>query len=71
MAVNSPSVTIPCSFKAPSCSNDRPKPKGDGAVADALNLRVHVPGETPTKAREQIARLGDEVLASLRAELGW
>jgi hypothetical protein len=39
------------------------------AGADALNLRVQVPGVSPTDAREQIARLGDEVLASLRAGL--
>ena len=29
---------------------------------DALNLRVHVPGVGPEAAREQIARLGDEVV---------
>jgi alkanesulfonate monooxygenase SsuD/methylene tetrahydromethanopterin reductase-like flavin-dependent oxidoreductase (luciferase family) len=39
------------------------------AGADALNLRVQVPGVSPTDAREQIARLGDEVLAALRAGL--
>jgi alkanesulfonate monooxygenase SsuD/methylene tetrahydromethanopterin reductase-like flavin-dependent oxidoreductase (luciferase family) len=39
--------------------------------ADALNLRVHVPGVGPQQAREQIARLGDEVLPALRIELGW
>jgi len=39
--------------------------------ADALNLRVHVPGVGPDQAREQIARLGDEVLPALRAELSW
>lgn len=38
--------------------------------ADALNLRVHVPGVSPADAREQIARLGDEVLGPLRAGLG-
>ena len=37
--------------------------------ADALNLRVHVPGVGPADAREQIARLGDEVLGPLRAGL--
>ena len=35
---------------------------------DALNLRVHVPGVSPGAAREQIARLGDEVLGPLRAD---
>jgi len=39
------------------------------AGADALNLRVHVPGVTPEMAREQIERLGDEVVAPLRARL--
>ena len=38
------------------------------AGADALNLRVHVPGRRrPTQAREQIVRLGDEVLPGARA----
>ena len=37
---------------------------------DALNLRVHVPGVSPDVAREQIARLGDEVLGPLRVALG-
>ena len=37
---------------------------------DALNLRVHVPGVSPDAAREQIIRLGDEVLGPLRAALG-
>ncbi len=36
---------------------------------DALNLRVHVPGVAPATAREQIIRLGDEVLDPLRAAL--
>lgn len=35
--------------------------------ADALNLRVHVPGVTPAQVREQVARLGAEVLPRLRA----
>jgi alkanesulfonate monooxygenase SsuD/methylene tetrahydromethanopterin reductase-like flavin-dependent oxidoreductase (luciferase family) len=39
--------------------------------ADALNLRVHVPGVGPEQAREQIARLGDEVLPAVRRALGW
>ena len=38
-------------------------------AADAVNLRVHVPGVGPTQAREQIARLGAEVLGPLRAAL--
>jgi alkanesulfonate monooxygenase SsuD/methylene tetrahydromethanopterin reductase-like flavin-dependent oxidoreductase (luciferase family) len=37
------------------------------AGADALNLRVHVPGVTVEAAREQIARLGEEVLPLLAA----
>ena len=37
------------------------------AGVDALNLRVHVPGVTREQAREQIVRLGDEVLPGLRA----
>ena len=36
------------------------------AGADALNLRVHVPGVAPAAAREQIVRLGEEVLPRLR-----
>jgi alkanesulfonate monooxygenase SsuD/methylene tetrahydromethanopterin reductase-like flavin-dependent oxidoreductase (luciferase family) len=36
------------------------------AGADALNLRVHVPGVSAGAAREQIVRLGDEVLPRLR-----
>jgi len=39
------------------------------AGADALNIRVHVPGVTVTQAREQIAGLGDEVAGPLRARL--
>jgi alkanesulfonate monooxygenase SsuD/methylene tetrahydromethanopterin reductase-like flavin-dependent oxidoreductase (luciferase family) len=39
------------------------------AGADALNLRVHVPGVTPAEAREQIEALGDEVVGALRARL--
>jgi alkanesulfonate monooxygenase SsuD/methylene tetrahydromethanopterin reductase-like flavin-dependent oxidoreductase (luciferase family) len=39
------------------------------AGADALNLRVHVPGVAPSAAREQIARLGDEVVGALRDTL--
>ena len=37
--------------------------------ADALNLRVHVPGVTPDQARDQIVRLGSEVLPVLRKSL--
>jgi alkanesulfonate monooxygenase SsuD/methylene tetrahydromethanopterin reductase-like flavin-dependent oxidoreductase (luciferase family) len=37
--------------------------------ADALNLRVHVPGVAPAAAREQIAGLGDTVVPQLRAAL--
>ena len=36
------------------------------AGADALNLRVHVPGVGPGDAREQIERLGHEVLGKIR-----
>ncbi len=39
----------------------------DAAGVDALNLRVHVPGVSTEAAREQIVRLGNEVLPSLRA----
>ena len=39
------------------------------AHADALNLRVHVPGVSPEAAREQIAGLGDTVLPRLRHAL--
>jgi alkanesulfonate monooxygenase SsuD/methylene tetrahydromethanopterin reductase-like flavin-dependent oxidoreductase (luciferase family) len=34
--------------------------------ADALNLRVHLPGLSPAAIRAQIARLGDEVVPRLR-----
>jgi alkanesulfonate monooxygenase SsuD/methylene tetrahydromethanopterin reductase-like flavin-dependent oxidoreductase (luciferase family) len=39
------------------------------AGADALNLRVHLPGMTPDSVRAQIARLGAEVLPPLRERL--
>ncbi len=39
------------------------------AGADALNLRIHVPGVAPAAAREQIEGLGDTVLGPLRAAL--
>jgi alkanesulfonate monooxygenase SsuD/methylene tetrahydromethanopterin reductase-like flavin-dependent oxidoreductase (luciferase family) len=39
------------------------------AGADTLNLRIHVPGVAPPEAREQIVRLGDEVLPRLRQQL--
>jgi alkanesulfonate monooxygenase SsuD/methylene tetrahydromethanopterin reductase-like flavin-dependent oxidoreductase (luciferase family) len=38
------------------------------AGADALNLRVHVPGVTPRDARDQIERLGQEVLGAIRED---
>jgi len=34
--------------------------------ADALNLRVHAAGIPPAAVREQIVRLGTEVLGALR-----
>ncbi len=34
--------------------------------ADALNLRVHLPGVSPESARDQVERLGREVLPLLR-----
>lgn len=37
------------------------------AGADALNLRVHLPGVDPSAARSQIEELGSEVLPHLRA----
>ncbi len=37
------------------------------AGTDALNLRVHVPGVTPEAGREQIERLGVEVIPLVRA----
>jgi len=37
---------------------------------DAVNLRIHLPGVTPTQARDQIARLGAEVVPKLRALIG-
>jgi alkanesulfonate monooxygenase SsuD/methylene tetrahydromethanopterin reductase-like flavin-dependent oxidoreductase (luciferase family) len=37
------------------------------AGADALNLRVHVPGVGPEAAREQIERLGSDVVPHVRA----
>lgn len=39
------------------------------AGADALNVRVHMPGVSPDAARDQIARLGDEVVPELREAL--
>ncbi len=38
--------------------------------ADALNVRCHVPGVSPAAAREQIGRLGDEVVPLVRAAIG-
>jgi alkanesulfonate monooxygenase SsuD/methylene tetrahydromethanopterin reductase-like flavin-dependent oxidoreductase (luciferase family) len=43
----------------------------DAAGADALNVRVHVPGVTPGAVREQIGRLGAEVLPGVRADDGF
>jgi len=37
--------------------------------ADALNLRVHVPGVAPATAREQIAGLGDAIAPAVRDAL--
>jgi alkanesulfonate monooxygenase SsuD/methylene tetrahydromethanopterin reductase-like flavin-dependent oxidoreductase (luciferase family) len=39
------------------------------AGADALNLRVHVPGVSPAAAREQIERLGSDVVPRVRDAL--
>jgi alkanesulfonate monooxygenase SsuD/methylene tetrahydromethanopterin reductase-like flavin-dependent oxidoreductase (luciferase family) len=39
------------------------------AGADGVNVRIHVAGVTPEAAREQIARLGDQVIPALREEL--
>ncbi len=39
------------------------------AGADALNVRVHVPGVTVEAAREQIASIGDEVLPLVQRRL--
>src|SRR5262249_35801008 len=39
------------------------------AGVDAVNVRIHVAGVTPEAAREQIVRLGDDVVSSLRREL--
>jgi alkanesulfonate monooxygenase SsuD/methylene tetrahydromethanopterin reductase-like flavin-dependent oxidoreductase (luciferase family) len=36
------------------------------AGADALNLRIHVPGVTPQQARDQIELLGQDVVGKLR-----
>lgn len=40
------------------------------AGADSVNLRVHVPGVSPGEARDQIEKLGNEVVPRLRAALG-
>ena len=39
------------------------------AGADAINIRIHVPGVSPSDARDQIERLGHEVVEPLRARL--
>ncbi len=41
------------------------------AGCDALNLRVHVPGVDPAEAREQISRLGADVLPTVRRAVSW
>lgn len=38
-----------------------------GSGADALNVRIHLPGMPPAQVREQIARLGAEVVPLLRS----
>ena len=38
---------------------------------DALNIRVHVPGVPAEVVREQIVRIGDDVLPAVRAGLGF
>jgi alkanesulfonate monooxygenase SsuD/methylene tetrahydromethanopterin reductase-like flavin-dependent oxidoreductase (luciferase family) len=38
---------------------------------DALNLRVHVPGVPPDAVREQIVRIGTEVLGAVRDGIGF
>jgi alkanesulfonate monooxygenase SsuD/methylene tetrahydromethanopterin reductase-like flavin-dependent oxidoreductase (luciferase family) len=38
---------------------------------DALNIRVHVPGVPAEAVREQIVRIGDDVLPGVRAGLGF
>ena len=40
------------------------------AGTDALNVRVHVPGLSPVVVREQIARLGHDVVPRVRALFG-
>ncbi len=40
------------------------------SAADVVNLRIHVDGVTPGAARDQIARLGTEVVPLLRDALG-
>jgi len=35
--------------------------------ADSLNLRIHLPGMSPQAVRDQIVRLGSDVLPRLRA----
>ncbi len=41
-----------------------------GSGADALNLRVHLPGMDPDRVRDQIERLGRDVVPRLRTLLG-
>jgi alkanesulfonate monooxygenase SsuD/methylene tetrahydromethanopterin reductase-like flavin-dependent oxidoreductase (luciferase family) len=40
------------------------------AGCDAVNLRIHVPGVSPSAARDQIAALGETVVTALRSRLG-
>ena len=42
---------------------------GQRAGADAVNIRIHVPGVPPSDARDQIERLGHEVVGPLRERL--
>jgi alkanesulfonate monooxygenase SsuD/methylene tetrahydromethanopterin reductase-like flavin-dependent oxidoreductase (luciferase family) len=39
------------------------------AGCDAVNLRIHVPGVSPSAARDQIAALGETVVTALRSSL--
>ena len=45
--------------------SDSPPPSRE-VGADALNLRVQLPGMSPEQVREQIERIGATVVASLR-----
>jgi hypothetical protein len=39
------------------------------AGCDAVNLRIHVPGVSPSAPRDQIAALGETVVTALRSSL--